>query len=141
MPFVHTWPVEKTFDIWPGKNLWRAPDWNALYGIQLEGRPPPDDIIADREQHIAQLRQGWIPSDEDYVQKLLEIGTSVSLIQMPPVRLSSSGEQTAFRPGLVATANTPPCRDSGARSSIVDAARGAAPPAVGAPTPGWGRSG
>jgi hypothetical protein len=68
MDLPHSWPVEKTFDIWPGKNQWRAPDWFSLYGIQLEGPIPPQNVIAEREKHIAELRQGWIPSDEGWQQ-------------------------------------------------------------------------
>jgi hypothetical protein len=62
------WPVERRFDLWPTTNPWRAPDWEGIYGLQLEGAPPSEEIIAQRTAHLAQLRQQWRPSSEAWRQ-------------------------------------------------------------------------
>jgi hypothetical protein len=75
MSRAHPWPVERHFDLWPTTNLWRAPDWHAIYGIQLEGSPPSEEIIAQRTAHITQLRQQWRPPPEVW-ERLGEIVTA-----------------------------------------------------------------
>lgn len=68
-------PIE-LFDIWPGKNLWRGPDYFGLFGIQLEGLPPPKDEMDRRRQIVAQRRDGWSP-DIDGWRQLQQITNAV----------------------------------------------------------------
>jgi len=66
----------KVFDIWPGKNRWEGPTYSGMFGIQLEGYPPPDDEIERRKQLVAQRRNGWSP-DSDGWRQLQEITNAV----------------------------------------------------------------
>ena len=62
-------------DIWPGKNLWRAPDYASCFGIELEGLPPSDEMQR-REQIVVERRKAWTP-DEAAWRQLQEITNAV----------------------------------------------------------------
>jgi hypothetical protein len=68
MSRAQPWPVERRFDLWPTTNLWRAPDWEGDYGLQLEGAPPPEEVMAQRTAHVVQLRRRWRPPPEAWGQ-------------------------------------------------------------------------
>ena len=52
----------EVINLWPGLNLWRAPDWYAVHGIGLEGPAPTGKRLARMEAEVRTRRMAWQPS-------------------------------------------------------------------------------
>jgi hypothetical protein len=52
----------EVINLWPGLNLWRAPDWYAVHGIGLEGPAPTGNQLARMEAEVVTRRMAWRPS-------------------------------------------------------------------------------
>jgi hypothetical protein len=57
-----------TIDIWPGKNLWRAPDWHSCFGIQLVGPSPTGDKLLEMQAIVSNRRRAWSPDPQAWKQ-------------------------------------------------------------------------
>ena len=57
-----------TIDIWPGKNLWRAPNWYSCFGIRLVGPSPTGAKLREMRAIVANRRRAWSPDLDAWKQ-------------------------------------------------------------------------